>query len=104
MAAEEAALSRDEILERLRQAMPMLRDSFHVTSIAIFGSRARGSARFGSDVDLLVGLQGPVGWEIVDLHQYLEQLLGTEVDLLTEGAVSRNACLREAITKDLVYA
>ncbi|NLT43257.1 MAG: hypothetical protein GXX93_11330, partial [Anaerolineae bacterium] len=84
--------------------MPPLRDRYHVSAVAVFGSRARGNAQGDSDVDLLVELQGPVGCEIVGPHQYREQLLGTEVDLLAERAVSRNPRLQESIQDDLARA
>lgn len=80
-----------------------LRDQFHVRRIGIFGSYARGKNDICSDVDLLVELDQPVGWEIVDLHRYLEDILGMKVDLVTKGAVTRKPLLWQSIQKDLVY-
>ena len=54
-------------------------------------------------MDILVELEGPVGWEIVDLHRYLEDALGVRVDLVTHGAVRRKPLLWEAIQEDLTY-
>jgi predicted nucleotidyltransferase len=80
-----------------------LRKQFHVQRIGIFGSYARGHDGPLSDVDLLVELDRPVGWEIVDLHRYLEDILGMKVDLVTKGAVARKPLLWQSIQKDLVY-
>jgi predicted nucleotidyltransferase len=44
-----------------------------------------------------------VGWEIVDLHRYLEDVLGVRVDLVTRGAVVRKPLLWESIQEDLTY-
>jgi predicted nucleotidyltransferase len=80
-----------------------LREQFHVRRIGVFGSYARGHNESLSDVDLLVELDRPVGWEIVDLHRYLEELLDLKVDLVTKGAVVRKPLLWQSIEEDLVY-
>jgi uncharacterized protein len=46
-------MTRDEIIERLRPAIPALRAE-GVSKLSIFGSRARGDARPDSDLDVLV--------------------------------------------------
>lgn len=54
-------------------------------------------------MDILVSLTEPLGLRIVDLHEYLEQLLGVKVDLVAEGAVIRKPLLWQSIREDLVY-
>ena len=55
-----------------------------VHSLALFGSVARNEAGPGSDVDLLVEFTQPVGlFQFITLKQYLEELLGSAVDLGT---------------------
>ena len=53
-------------------------------------------------MDILVDFDKPIGWEIVDLHEYLETILGMKVDLATSGAVTRKPLLWESIQNDLV--
>lgn len=54
-----------------------------------------------SDVDILVTLEGmPTFDRYMDLKAYLEQLIGTSVDLVTESAVKPR--MRSVIEKDLV--
>ena len=60
------------------------------------------SSRTTSDLDILVTLSAPLGWEFVDLHDYLTELLDTKVELLTRGAVDRKPLLRQFIEKDLI--
>lgn len=50
-----------EIENKLQQAVRLLAESFHPERIILFGSWARGTADYHSDVDLLVvcPLQGP---------------------------------------------
>ena len=95
--------TRVELENTLASQWQTLHDAYRVRRIGIFGSRARGDETPVSDVDILVELEGPVGWEIVDLHHYLEDLLGVRVDLLTQGAVKRKPLLWESIQKDLAY-
>ncbi|NOZ76837.1 MAG: nucleotidyltransferase family protein [Euryarchaeota archaeon] len=92
-----------EIKEVLALHHAELQDRFHVRKIGIFGSYTRSDQTPLSDVDILVELDRPVGWEIVDLHRYLEELLGVKVDIVTRGAVERKPLLWQSIQEDLVY-
>ncbi|HEV3072386.1 MAG TPA: nucleotidyltransferase family protein [Solirubrobacteraceae bacterium] len=70
-------------------------------NVRVFGSIARGEAESGSDVDLLVKMdQGRSLLDLVGLWQELEDMLGTRVDVLSEGGVSPH--LRERIFADAV--
>jgi predicted nucleotidyltransferase len=65
----------------------------------VFGSIARGEPGAGSDVDLLVEMEpGRSLIDLVGLWQDREDLLGTHVDVLSEGGVS--PFLRERIYAD----
>jgi len=69
--------------------------------VRVFGSLARGDARLESDVDLLVRMEpGRSLLDLVGLWQDLEDLLGVQVDVLSEGGV--NPHLRERIYADAV--
>jgi uncharacterized protein len=70
-------------------------------NVRVFGSTARGESGTGSDVDLLVEMEpGRNLIDLVGLWQDLEDLLGTHVDVLSEGGVSPH--LRERIYADAV--
>lgn len=80
--------------------MPILENKFFVKKIGIFGSFARNTQTPASDVDILVEFSRPVGLRFVTLQQYLEQLLGRQVDLVTPAALKsqlKNDILREVI-------
>jgi uncharacterized protein len=69
--------------------------------VRVFGSMARGEPDATSDVDLLVRMDpGRNLLDLVGLWQDLEDLLGTQVDVLSEGGVSPH--LRERIYADAV--
>ena len=97
-----ARVTLSEVENILRAHKEDLRERFGVSSIAIFGSYARGEETKLSDVDILVEFERPIGWEIVDLKDYLESLLGVKVDLITKNAaMSRNRFWKE-IKRELV--
>ena len=69
-----------------------------VRSLRVFGSVARGEASQGSDLDLLVQFEEmpPVEYatHYFGLLHELQDALGTEVDLLTPGGVTRPSLKR----------
>ncbi len=70
-------------------------------NVRVFGSMARGESDTTSDVDLLVQMEpGRNLLDLVGLWQDLEDMLGTHVDVLSEGGVSPH--LRDRIYADAV--
>lgn len=94
--------TREEIEETLKRIKPVLREKFKVKQIGIFGSYVRGEESEASDVDVLVDFFEPIGWEYVDFKEFLEEVLGIEVDLVTVKALKPQ--LKEKILKEVVYA
>ena len=97
---EDQEPTREEILRLLSERRPEL-ERLGVRSLALFGSAARGQLRQGSDVDLLVEFDRPVGlFEFIDLKNYLENLLGRRVDLGTPHSLKPR--LRESVLRETV--
>jgi hypothetical protein len=75
--------------------------ALEIHSLSIFGSVARDEASPGSDVDVLVEFDHPVGYfRIFDVQDRLEALLGCKVDLVTRGGLRpefRDRILAEAV-------
>lgn len=83
---------------------------YSVAKLELFGSRAKGTARPDSDVDLLVTFaegQTP-GLEFFGFANELEELLGRRVDLLTRPRVERddNPIFRRSVLSvaEVLYA
>lgn len=93
--------TRKEIEETLKKYKPLLREKFKVKEIGIFGSYARGEESDQSDVDLLVAFDETIGWEFIDLKDFLERVLDKPVDLVTVNALKPQ--LRGEILKEVVY-
>ena len=81
-------MDRDSVIELLRAHREALTQLFGVTSLALFGSFARDQATDASDIDILVGFDGPATSDsYFGVQFYLEDLLGRRVDLVTNKAL-----------------
>jgi hypothetical protein len=95
-------MKRDEVLRILRERQNELREQYGVQSLSLFGSVARDEARPGSDVDLLVEFNRPVGlFGLFALQDHLEALLGCKVDLGTPRSLKPR--LREHVLQEAVH-
>lgn len=100
--------TREDVIHTLQAELPYLRRQYGVTRLAIFGSVARNEAREDSDVDMLVELSRPLGFEFVDLAYHLEDVLQRPVDLATFDTFDRTATnprrkkLVERVRQDLI--
>jgi len=94
-------MNRDSVLAMLTQHKPVLAERFGVQRLALFGSFARGMQRPDSDVDVLVAFeQVPTPAQFFGTQFYLEDLLGRDVDLVTETALRPR--LRPYVERDAV--
>jgi uncharacterized protein with HEPN domain len=85
-------MRRDEVLRILHEHRAELQHRFGVSSLRIFGSVARDDASSGSDVDILVDFDvTPSLFGFLRLRGFLEELLGSKVDLITEGGLKGRA-------------
>ena len=89
----------NEIRQTLREQEPFLAEKFGVKIVGVFGSYVRLEQDPDSDLDLLIELDRPpkislIG--LVELEDYLSQLLGVKVDL----AIKTN--LRKRIGKRIL--
>lgn len=97
-----ASLSRQEALTCLHDALEEL-SPLGVSSLSLFGSVARGEAGPGSDVDILVEFDKPVGlFAFARIRRHLMTLLGRRVDLVTPDAL--HSPMKEAILEEAIRA
>jgi hypothetical protein len=95
-------MNLDKILQGKRDEILRIAASHGARDVRVFGSLARGEAGPDSDIDNLVKLDpGRSLLDIVAIKQDLEELLGCDVDVVTEAAISpyiREEVLREAVS------
>lgn len=87
-----------EYIDLIRQHQSELQERFGITSMRLFGSVARGDHHEGSDVDLFV-MMPPIFFNYVLAAQYLEELLGCNVDLIQDHQNMR-PFFRQQIERD----
>ena len=97
-----ASASLEQILAVIRTQMPRLR-AMGVVRAGVFGSRARGTGRPDSDLDLLVEFEPRRDLlDLIEVKQYLEALLELSVDVTTPSGIREPD--RATILNDLRYA
>lgn len=82
-----------ERFEEFREKILPVLLPFGVKRIALFGSVVRGELTPESDIDILVALKPPgerppIGLKWFGLEEELSRILGREVELVTESALS----------------
>lgn len=88
--------------ERIREHMPELHDTYKVARIGVFGSYARGSATESSDVDVAVEFSERVDlFHFIGLQEYLSEILGTKVDLVTFKGLK--PLVKERVLNEVLY-
>ena len=97
-------LTKSEILEALRRHRVDMK-GFGVKTIALFGSYARDAQTDSSDLDFVVEFSAPTYDNFAGLEQFLEQLFGRRVDILTPAGVDsiRGPRILEDIKRTLVH-
>jgi len=98
-------LTKNRVIEILKEEHPYLQKEFGVKKIAIFGSFARGQAHSKSDVDIYINFIKSPGIRFFDMLDYLDKKLGRKTDVLTQKGLSaiRVKKIAQDIKRTLVY-
>jgi uncharacterized protein len=94
-------MQREDAITSLKGLLTNLK-KLGVRSLALFGSVARNEAREDSDVDILIDLEPPITFDrYMDVKLYLEEQLGSRVDLVTWKALKPQ--IKENVERDIIY-
>ena len=98
-------LTRQKIIELLQAKYPYLAAEFGISKIGLFGSYIKGQPNETSDIDIIVEFGRPIGFRFFELVDYLEELLGHRVDVLTPAGIQNIRIKRVAqnIVESVVY-
>jgi uncharacterized protein len=91
----------EKIRDVLSDKKEFLRNKYRIKEILIFGSVVRGEEGDISDIDILVDFSAPIGFfAFLELEEYLQQILGRKVDLVSRKALKPK--IGERILKEAV--
>jgi len=94
--------TREEVLRILKEELPFLRNKFKVRKVGLFGSCARAEQVEGSDIDVLVEFEEPVGFfKFIELEDYLSRKLEARVELVTPDAIK--PLIKPYIMREVIY-
>jgi hypothetical protein len=93
----------EEIKRILLEHKEEIRQKYGIIILGVFGSYARGEQKETSDIDIIVELDRPVGLDFYEFWEYIENLFGTKVDVLTLTALKQKPLLWEKVKENIVY-
>lgn len=93
-------MTRAELLEKLRDLKPWLEEQ-GIVNVRLFGSYARDEAGPDSDVDLLVDMTKPLGWDFFSLKDEISDRLGRKIDMCPDDGMN-NPLIRRAAMRDAI--
>jgi len=92
----------EEIKRILAEHKSEIREKYGIVIVGIFGSYARGEQKETSDIDIIVELDRPIGLDFYEFWDYIENLFGTKVDVLTLSALKQKTLLWENVKEDIL--
>ena len=91
-----------EIINKLKELKPILKEKYGIEEFAVFGSVARGEDREDSDVDIAITkFSLKDGFAFLKASYFLEKELNKKIDIGTFK--SMKTFIKNHIKKDLVY-
>jgi uncharacterized protein len=94
-------ITKNEILNKLRDLKPILYRDFSVREIGLFGSFSDNSQDEDSDIDIIVEFERPIGWKYFSLEIFLEKTFGRKIDMVTKNALKEQ--IKEKILDQVNY-
>ena len=95
-------MKKDDVIQALRLFKDLKGDRYNIVSIGLFGSAARGTTGYESDIDVVVVLGKPDMFNLVGIKQDLEEEFQCHVDLVRYRE-KMNPFLKKRIEKEVVY-
>ena len=94
---------RDDVVKKLEEHLPEIRERFGIEMLGLFGSVSRGEDTADSDIDILYRFKTGIKTyhAMLDLADYLEELFGRPVDLTAVEWVS--PLLKSHIEADVIF-
>jgi hypothetical protein len=94
-------LSQKDIIDKLKELKPFLKEEYGVKDIGLFGSFSQNQASETSDIDLLVDYERYLGWKTIHLGIYLEEIFDRKVDLVSRKALKER--IKDSILNQVIF-
>ena len=95
-------MTKDDVLEYLKEHYQEFHDKYNVKKIGLFGSYARDEATKESDIDIFVQMH-PKLLDMIAIKQLIEEDLHKKVDIVRVRD-KMNPYLKKRILRDGIYA
>ena len=101
--AERIGNLQSHVTDILQVAKGTLNPDVGISSLAVFGSVARGEQNQQSDIDVIVNFDRPATLRgYFTVQRFLENCVGRQVDLVTEKALRPE--MRQSVERDAIHA
>ena len=94
--------SREELIEKLREAVTLLKERLPVCQVSLFGSWAKGNYTAASDIDLLVVYSGPERKDAFALVKTIMSITGLEPHVYSEREYRKMKSIISRMLKDSI--
>lgn len=94
-------LTKEKILEYLKENKEQLKDNYGVESIALFGSYAKNLQTEKSDIDFLVKLNNVDADKFLNLYLHFNNIFKKDISLIIENK-QLSKKFRQIISKDII--
>ncbi len=97
-------LTKDEILNKLREIKPELYNKFYIKNLGLFGSYVRGENSETSDIDVLIEYEenSPFSlFTLIGAEHFLTELFGIKVDLVNKKSIK--PALKDIILNEVIF-
>lgn len=97
-------ITKDEILNKLREIKPVLKNQFYIKNLGLFGSYVRGENSETSDIDLLFEYEenSPFSlFTLIDLEDFLGGLFKIKIDLANKKTLKPD--LKDNILDEVIF-
>jgi len=91
-----------KIILTIDNHIDLLRKSYNVETIGVFGSLVRNQQTNRSDIDIIVDFYKPIGFfKFLELEDFLSKILMRKVDLVSKKALK--PVIKKEVLKEVIY-
>jgi len=88
-------------IDNIKEIVKPIAEKYNVIRMGVFGSVARGEENQNSDIDFVVELLNPLGFQFFSMVDDLEKKLDKKVDVLTYNSI-RDFFIASALEDEIV--